>query len=185
MNQLAQFRDDLLQMDTAAGVASEPGPAARTLLDGALNYCAGKMSLIGPQSALDNLRAGQPAAHSYFQFALARQAAVYMAGLDGEVTAAYLYDYEATPEDIIFGKLDPTPIVHIIVRVRRRTEALQALGDALNQALARVYAERTGQPVGPQMLDLQYVDDAETRQGRGYASLLSAFNLRPLLVWER
>lgn len=185
MNQVTSLRDDLLQMDTAAGLVSEPGPAAKTLLAGALNYCAEKMSLLGPQSALDCLRAGHLNAHGYFQFALARQTAVYLASLDNEVIAAYLYDYEATPEDVIFSKVDPTPSAHLIVRVRRRTEALGALSAALDQALAAAYAEQAGLPLAQHLLDIQFVDDADAGRGSGYAALLNSFNLRPLLVWER
>ncbi len=185
MNLVTPVREDILQMDTAASLVSEPGAAAQTLLTGALNYCIEKMSLIGPQAALDSLAAGNQAAHSYFQFALARQVAVYLAGLDNEVTAVYLYDFEATPEDIVFGKLDSTPTPHLIVRARRKTEALNALSGALGQALAARYAEMAGLPASRNLLAIQFVDDAEDRRGTGYAALLRSFNLRPLLVWQR
>lgn len=168
-----------------AVAVSNPTIAADSALATALNYCAEKMSLLGPQSVLDYLRLGDQNAHGYFQYALAHEVARYIAGFDDEVQAVYLYEYEATPEDTIFAKPQAAATVHLIVHARRTTEALGALMAALDRALAHGFAERAGLPEVQHLLDAQTVDDGEMERGKGYAALLNSVYRRPIKIWQR
>ncbi len=186
MNPLVDtIKNESLSMDVTGVAMSDPASAAQAALADALNYAAGKMNLAGPQAALDQLCTGSAAAHGYFQYALAHRAAEYLAGFDGEVKAVYLYDWEATPEDATFGEVQPISPLHLIVLVRRKTEALYSLVAALDRALAENYAREACQPKAAHLLDAQVIDDAEVQRGTGYGALLNSIHHRPVLIWER
>jgi hypothetical protein len=179
------IKDETVKIDLAALAVADPAQAAQAALDNALNYCAEKMNLAGPQSALDQLRLGDDAAFGYFQYALAHTASAYLAGFDDEVKAVYMYDYEATPEDTTFGEIQPVSPLHLIVLVRRKTEALYSLVAALDRSLAGHYAVQAGLPKASHLLDAQVVDDAEVQRNSGYGAMLNSVYHRPVLVWER
>lgn len=185
MGKVSSFVDELTQADLESGVTHEPAEAAESALADALSYAAQKMTLMGPQSVLDHLRVGDAAALGYFQYALARRLAAYLAGSDGEVRATYMYDDEATAEDFAFGDIQPVSLVHLLVWTRRKTEALYALVDALDRALAAAYAQRAGLPRVAHLLDAQLVDDNEVQQGKGYGRLLNSVHCQPILVSEK
>lgn len=174
-----------LALDAGALAVADPAVAATIAVRAALEYSAEKMALTGPQAALDCLRAGDENAHSYFQYALAQHAAYYLASFDEEITAAYMYDYEATPEDQNFGQMQALSPVHLIVSVRRKTEALFSLAASLDRALAERYASQAGLSKTGHLLDVQVIDEADVQRGTGYGALLNSIYHRPMLVWQR
>ncbi len=185
MSKVNSLVDELAQVGIETGAIREPAVAADAALAGALDYMAQKMTLLGPQSALDHLRVGDAAALGYFQYALAQRIAAYLASCDVEVRAAYMYDDEATVDDVTFGNVQPASLLHLIVWTRRKTEALYSLVDALDRALAAGYAQRVGLPKIAHLLDAQFVDDNEVQQCKGYGRLLSSVHYQPVLVWEK
>ena len=158
--------------------------AAEAILASALGFTAEKLALPDARSALVALRAGRPAARSYFEYGLARAAAQHLAALDDEVQGVYVYDDEATPEDVAFGAPGPL-FVHLIVWARRQTSALSALIAGLDRALVKAYAPLFDAPATAHLLDAQVVDDAAMDQGSGYGALFSTLHHRPLRVWSR
>ncbi len=162
---------------------ANPTLAAEAAIENALNFCARQMKLTGPQAALDQLRQGEQHADGYFRYALAHQVAGYLAFLDNEIKSVYLYEEDATPEDMIFGSI-ASP-VHLLVWAQRKTEAFNALFASLDRALGQCYADRAGLAPALHMLDAQLLDDADVRGRRGYAALLTSIHHPPVLIWER
>ena len=111
--------------------------------------------------------------------------AQHLAALDNEVRAAYLYDDEATPEDESLGEAAPGHLVHMIVRVQRKTEALNALIAAMDRALARSYAGMAGMLRLAHVLDAQVIDEDDVTLCTGYGALLTSLHHKPVTVWER
>ncbi len=172
----------------------------------ALKFCAQKMGLDDTQAAVDRLRQGESDACGYCLYSIAKQVAGRIGLLDEGARAAYLLDYDATPEDICFGKADvEKPIIHMIIWTERKTAALSSLLAALDRGLVQAYADvlRTSQPGEPApgmalhadtaadaaaigvVLDAQVVDDTEVESRTGYAGLLFSIHHRPIQIWRR
>jgi hypothetical protein len=176
----------------------------------ALEFCARKMGLDDTKAAVDRLRQGESDAFGYCLYSIAKQVADRIGSLDEGVRAAYLLDYDATPEDICFGKANVgKPIIHMIIWTERKTAALNSLLAALDRGLVQAYAEllRTSQPGEPAsgkapradtsasaaadadaigvILDAQVVDDTEVESRTGYAGLLFSIHHRPIQIWGR
>ncbi len=158
--------------------------AATNAITRALAFCARKMRIDDATFIPGLLRQSNTAAHSYFEYGLARELAEHIAALDDQVQAVYLYTPDATPEDVIFGDMKPT-LVHLIVWAQRKTNALTSLLESLDRALAQAYAEIIGVPQQGHLLDAQVVDDAEVHSGSGFGAMLNWLYNRPLLVWKR
>jgi len=158
--------------------------AAWNAIDGALEFCAANMKLKERDAALALLRCGGDEIRGYFEYGLARQLAEYLAALDTEVRAAYVYDTEATPEDLAFGQVAPT-LVHVIILAQRKTSALNSLIVAVDRALTQRYADLMGKPGQAHLLDVQVVSEAEVNSRSGFGAMLTWLHHRPLMVWQR
>ncbi len=110
-----------------------PENAARAILASAIEFCAQKMRLGSPEAAIELLRRGDRSAQDYLRYGLAAQVGEHVGALDDEVRAAYLYDDEATAEDMAFGEAAPS-LIHMIIHARRKTGALDSLIAGLSRA---------------------------------------------------
>jgi hypothetical protein len=158
--------------------------AASGAIDYALDFCAAKMKLANSDEALALLRRSSRDVRGYFEYGLAKHLAEYVGALDGEVQAVYLYDDEATPEDVIFGEAAPT-LVHLVVWAQRKTGALSSLVVALDRAATQRYAELMEAPEQAHLLDVQVVDSTEVNSRSGFGAMLTWLHHRPLIVWKR
>jgi hypothetical protein len=158
--------------------------AASGALAAALEFCAGRMGLSGPEAALGLLKAGDSRGRAYFEYDLGKQIAEYISALDAEVQSAYLYEDEATPDDSAFGEPGPM-MVHMILWVKRKTQALSSVVEGMEQALGRRWADLIGVSGPVHLLDAQIVDDNEVRAGTGIAALLKGIHQPPLPIWKR
>lgn len=159
--------------------------AADNILNQALGFCAQKMRLGDAQTVIDRLQQGDRNACSYCHYSIAEQVSASLGALDKNVKAAYMFEHDATPEDICFSENECTPLVHLIVWVERKTEALNSLVAMLDRALAKRLAQLIGPRELQYVLDVQVIDDTEVERRTGYAALLSSIHHRPLKVWER
>jgi hypothetical protein len=185
-------KDEIRDVNVAVTVQpSELGIAPQYVLTQALAYCARKMSLDGPQPVVERLRQGDSVACGYCLYSIAKQVAETIASLDENVKAVYALDYDATPEDLCFGKaMRGAPMVHLIVWTGRKTAALRSLVLALDRTLAQAYATMLGMRPSVEgtlasLLDVQVIDDADVASRTGYGALLRSIHHRPIQIWER
>lgn len=158
---------------------------AGDILTQAMDYCARKMRLDSPQEVVASLRAGQGKACEYCHYSVAKQVAASMGELDANIKVAYIYDYDATPEDLCFGETGRGLPIHLLIWADRKTAALGALAETLGRALAQQYAMMIGVPQPAHLLDVQIVDDADVERRLGHGALLSSLYHRPVEVWRR
>lgn len=163
---------------------SDATSVAETALHKALDFCASKMGLANQAEVIECLRQKQNAACGYFSYSLAEQAAEWLGTWDEDIKAVYLFDCDATPEDVCLGdKAQPTPI-NLIIWSRRKTSALNSLIGALDSALARSYAA-LGISQHKYALAAYLVDDDDVQNSIGCGAMLSSVHTHPLRVWER
>jgi hypothetical protein len=155
------------------------------VLTQAMEYCAQKMRLDSSQAVIDRLRAGDGQACGYCHYSVAKQVAKSLGTLDENTKAAYIYDYDATPEDLCFGEAGRALPIHLLVRAERKTAALNAAVGTWDRALAQRYAEMIGRHQPAHLLDVQVVDSADVEKRIGYGALLSSLHHRPIQIWKR
>lgn len=158
---------------------------AEITLTQALEFCAQKMKLAGPQAVVDSIQQGDRNACKYCHYSIAKQVAESLGALDENVKAVYVADYDATPEDLCFGTGTRTSPIHMIVWAERKTNALEALTEALDRAMAKRYANIVGPRQLTHLLDVQVVDDDDVENHIGYGAMLSSLYNRPIQIWER
>ena len=158
---------------------------AQVVLTQAMEYCAQKMRLDNSQAVIDRLRAGDGRACEYCHYGVAKQVAESLGALDDNIKAAYICDYDATPEDLCFGEAGRALPIHLLVWAQPKTAALNGLVETWDRALAQGYAEMINGHRLANVLDVQVVDDADVEKRAGYGALLSSLHHRPIQVWER
>ena len=158
---------------------------ARVVLTQAMEYCAQKMRLDSSQAVIDRLREGDGEACGYCHYSVAKQVAESLGALDENTKGAYIYDYDATPEDFCFGEAGRALPIHLLVWAERKTAALNAVVETWDRALAQRYAEMIGRHQPAHLLDVQVVDSADVEKRIGYGALLSSLHHRPIQIWKR
>lgn len=165
--------------------AKDVATTAGVVLTQAMEYCAQKMRLDSSQPVVDRLRAGDGQACEYCHYSVAKQVAESLGALDENIKAAYIYDYDATPEDSCFGEVGRALPIHLVVWAERKTAALNAVVETWDRALAQRYGEIVGGHQPAHLLDVQVVDSADVEKRIGYGALLSSLHHRPIQVWKR
>jgi hypothetical protein len=158
---------------------------SKVILDGAMEYCAQKMSLNGRQSVMDGLRAGDGRMCGYCHYSVAKQVAQFIGALDENVKAAYMYDYEATPQDLCPDRGGQALPIHLLIWADRKTAALKLMAETWDRALAQSYAEVLGGQPSAHVLDVQVVDNGDVQKRMGYGALLSSLHYPPVQLWSR
>lgn len=183
----ASMRTEAVNVKSTASPLQLPDVAstAEAALTQALEFCAQKMGLDSPQAVVDHLRQDNSTAFGYWHYGLAKQVAKHLGAWDEDVKAVYIYDYDATPEDVCFGEMMPAEPIHLIVWAQRKTAALESLVAVLNRALVQGCADLIGRPRLMRLLDVQVIDDADVKNRVGYGALLSSLYHRPIRIWER
>ena len=177
-------RTDVRVAESPLGQA-DMARTAGVILAQAMEYCAQKMQLDSPQVVVDRLRKGDGKACEYCHYSVAKQVAASLGALDDNIKAAYIYDYDATPEDLCFGETGRGLPIHLLVWAERKTAALSALAETLDRALAQNYAVMIGVHQPAHLLDVQMVDDADVEKRLGHGALLFSLHHRPVQVWRR
>jgi hypothetical protein len=75
--------------------------------------------------------------------------------------------------------------LHLLVWVERKTDALSALVESLDRAMAQSLANMVGTSVDAHVLDVQVVDDGDVKNRTAYGALLSSLFQQPIKVWDR
>jgi len=157
---------------------------AAVILSQAMEYCAQKMGLQSTQAAIEQVKQGDTMACGYCHYSAAQQVADALGMLDSNVQAAYMFEYDATPEDVCMGEAKIIPL-HLLVWVKRKTDALSALVESLDRAMAQSLANMLGTSADAHVLDVQIVDDSDVKNRTAYGALLSSLFQRPIKVWDR
>jgi hypothetical protein len=180
----AVTQDARTGVEIDAPALSDAANAAEAALVGAVSF-AGRQMGLGRTEVAIALKQRERRTTGYFQYGLAEQVAAYLAALDENVKAVYVFDDEATPEDMNLGDSEASPVLHLIVWARRKTGALSSLIAALDRSLVTGYSGLAAMPQLAHLLDAQVIDDEDVTGRRGYAALLSSVHHQPLQVWKR
>ena len=158
---------------------------AETILSQALEFCAQKLALDGSQYVVNHLQQDDHTTYRYWRYGLAKRAAECLGALDEDIEAVYIYDYDATPDDVCFAEVASDTLIHLIIRAQRKTAALNAVIEALDHAMVEAHIDLLGTHQLKYLLDAQMVDDHDVEHRLGYGALFSSLHHRPLMLWKR
>ena len=183
----ASMRTEVMdsKFTTSSLQPSDVTSLAEAILIQTLEFCATKLNLENSETVAERLQQGDRITLSHWRYGLAKKGAEYPGEWDKDIKAVYIFDYEATPEDICFAEVTPDIIIHLIVWAQRKTAALNSLIDVLDRALVRIHVERLHMPPLKHLLDVQVVDDRDVENRLGFGALFSSLHHRPLPVWKR
>lgn len=180
-------------MTTYSTVSREPAGVEATFLpahaarmtESAVLACCQK-SVRGTEGAVvAALQAADPGTHDCFRYHLSQQVAEYLRKLDDNLTGVYSFSYGDAEDEGEERSSSPTQPLSLILRVRRKTAALNAAVAALDQALLEEYRKLMA-PVADRMnlvLDAHLVDDEEAEQRTGMAVVLKSAFTPPTPIW--
>ena len=118
---------------------------------------------------------------------LMQGAAYLLASSDDRVLSVYLI--EETTQSTSPAEIDPATIAktNLLILVRSRSAALNALAEALDQALVREVAKLPESALidHDSLLNPIFITEADVVQHKGYAMLLSSALAPPLIIWQR
>jgi hypothetical protein len=151
------------------------------MVNAAVAVATGRLRLGNTTETRRRLVAGDADASMYFRFELARQIASLLLSLDSNVIA--VYEEQDVPAAEELAPEQPTIFepISLIVRVELRTPALDAIVNALNDALSEAIG-RDLTPLQGGYLDIRVVTERETRHLRPRAY---GYRPAPLLLAAR
>lgn len=154
---------------------------APQMVNAAVAVATGRLRLGNVTETRRRLIAGDADASMYFRFELARQVASLLLSLDSNVIA--VYEEQDVPAAEECAPEQPTMFepLGLIVRVELRTSALDAVVNALADALSEAIG-RELTPLTHGYLDIHVVTERETRQLRPRAY---GYRPAPLLLAAR
>lgn len=149
------------------------------MISEAVTFCAQKMGFSQRDQAILKLHKGDPRAHEYFRYELARQISDHLGTLDHNLKAVYLIDGD---------NLKPaTAGITLIAWTNHRNQHFQAMVDLLDEQVVEQYRVLMA-PIANGMrhfLNVHQVDDDDVAQGTGLGALLSAQHELPQNIWSR
>lgn len=154
---------------------------APQMVSAAVAVATGRLRLGNVTETRRRLIAGDADASMYFRFELSRQIASLLLSLDSNVIA--VYEEQDVPAAEECAPEQPTMFepIGLIVRVELRTSALDAIVNALNDALSEAIG-RDLTPMAAGYLDIQVVTERDARQLRPRAY---GYRPAPLLLAAR
>ena len=159
---------------------------AESILVKAIEFCAQKIGASELTTVIDLLGQQDRAACEYCLYSVAKQVAASLGGMDENVKAVYILDYDATPEDRCFGtEAQNTRLIHLLVWTRRKTAAFDSLVEALDRALVQACSDTVGIRGSATLLDVQVVDDGDVKLRRGYGAFRAWLHQQPIQIWGR
>lgn len=126
-----------------------------------------------------------PEGQDYFRYALAARLASVLGGIDTSIRSVYLHDVDETGEELGSTPAQPTSPLTLVVRVKQKSAALEALLEEIDLAVTARY-RRLASPAADRLnslLDFQVVDDQEAREREGYGAIITSFHAPPQQVW--
>lgn len=160
-----------------------------TLMDEALEFCAGKTGLKGKEAAGEALRTGDCCVCEYLRYALAQGVAKYLGSVDDTVKAVYTYEpeYATGGDGFIIDQPNLSPGLNLIARVTRKNAALSSVVASVSLALTEE-CRQLGCPRANALcyeLDVKVANDEEVQKRIGYGALINSLYVRPIEVWHR
>jgi hypothetical protein len=138
---------------------------AERALTWALELCAKRMRLDGPQAAAHRVRQGDAVARMHCCSSIAKQVAASLGSSEQNVRAIYAPDYDGSFQDLCSGKgIADESMVHLLVWTQRRTPALDSLVTDWDRALARVCRDTFGTQERTPLLDVRVIADADVEK---------------------
>lgn len=151
------------------------------MISAAVAVATGRLRLGNVTETRRRLVAGDADASMYFRFEMARQVASLLLSLDSNVIAVYEEQDVPPSEECAPDVLTMFEPISLIVRVELRTSALDAIVNALNEALSEAIGrDLTLTPHG--YLDIRVITEREARLLRPRAY---GYRPAPLLLAAR
>jgi hypothetical protein len=142
--------------------------AAAHALTWALELCASRMGLDGPQTAARHVRQGNAVARMHCCSGIAKQVAESLGASEENIRAIYAPDYDILFQNLCSDKeAQDESMVRLLVWTQRKTAVLDSLVTAWDRALAQACRDKIGSHWQGPLLDVQVIDDTDVEKHFG------------------
>lgn len=162
----------------------DPVSTANSIVNTALTNSVDKMRLGNVQAFIDCIKKGDPMACSYCHYNIAKELGRVLGLWDKDIKAVYAYGYDDnTTAEECHEDISSSSLIHMIIWVGRKTNALKALIESIDRAMVQVHRRLLGFKDIEHVLDIQVIDDDDVKNRTGYAALLKSIYQTPVKVW--
>lgn len=159
------------------------------MIENAIMFSAGKRGMTDRDQVVQARALGDCTTCEYLRYGLANEVADYLGSMDETIRSVYVYEPEMATavNGNIHNRPGLVPGINMIIRVSRKTAALESLLDSLASAIE----DKLGQLNCPDanalcnMLDVILVDAHEIEQRTGYGALIGSLFTPPIEIWHR
>jgi len=162
----------------------DPAGTVESVVNRALKNSADKMGFSNIKALVDCIKKGDPTACSYCHYNVAKELGEVLGIWDKDIKAVYAFGYDDnTTSEECYEDMSPSTLVHMIIWVGRKTNALKALGESMDRAMVQHQRRLLGLKELEHALDIQIIDDDDVKNRKGYAALLKSIYQTPVQVW--
>ncbi|MCX6093703.1 MAG: hypothetical protein NTY63_02620 [Candidatus Bipolaricaulota bacterium] len=166
-----------MQSSVPSGLLPSEAPIG-DLVEQAVRHCA-ERKREPLETALDELRCGDPDVHSTFRYALARALGGYLGGLGAAFQAVYVYG------SAMRDRSSPCSDLDLLIVVHRHRDEITRLLLRLDLGLVTYYRQLLqGRAAPSSLLDIRVIDTNEAEERRGFGALLSGLETCPVCLWR-
>ncbi len=154
-----------------------------TIRDDAVKFALSKLTPFQRTKELERL-VWQQEFLSHFKCGLAKGVGDTLLAHDGQVRTVYLFDPSANPDSVEGGEMTADAAVHLLVRVKKRSAALNTLISALDQALTASIKKLGWSRYSSyrSLIDIIPITDEDIQERKGFAVLLTSLFSPPIRV---
>lgn len=180
-----QTKTSTVKIQTPQLMLPDAKSTVEAVIHRAIEFCAEKLRIDDFGKVEQLLHQHDAVACRFCRYSIAKQIGHSLGALDENVNSVYILDFDATPQDVCFADTEGWTLIHLIVRVERKTNALNSLAEALDRALLEDYAKLFALEKLEHLLDIQVVDETDVEQRIGYGAMISSLYQKPIQLWER
>jgi hypothetical protein len=156
----------------------------------AVSFCADKKFTGDQAAAYEALHNGRCDACDFLSYSLVRQIGELLGRVDKTVRAVYMFGPDHAPISLSAGRgraRKRVSGINLVAWVDRKTPALWALGETLENAIAtsRRNLGCVNASNSCYNLNIHLVDDLEANDGSGYGAIVRSMYVRSVQVWTR
>lgn len=168
---------------------SQEATKVTEMMENAVMFSVGKSGLADRDQVVRARARGDCPICEYLRFGLANEVADYLGSIDETIKSVFVYEPESatTVNGNIHKRPGLVPGINMIIRVSRKTAALESLLDSVVSAVEEEFEKLNCPDANAlcNMLDVVVVDDQEISKRVGYGALVGSLFTPPIEIWRR
>ena len=163
----------------------DPISSVEYIVTKALQTSAYKIKLYDVNALISRIKGGDSVALNYYNYNIAKELGKVLGLWSKNIRAVYAYNYDdATSGADCFENTSMFSLIHMIIWAEQKNKPLNALVEAIDDAMAQRHKRMLGLSQLEHVLDIQIISDEDVVNRTGYAALLESIYQLTIEVWR-